>query len=334
MKISVIISHTRESISECLDSLVSQTLSHDLFEVIVVGDAPHHIPDRSYGFEVRYQRCEDYNPSLRRNLGMKSSNADLYAFIDDDARAAPTWLEAGVGLFEQDDRLAVIGGPTLLPEGLGLAHQLTYKIAHAGFFGNGHENLKQDSDKARDVLGYINCCNLLVFPARLSQTESFEIQVGYGGEDTLFLYRTLARNNCRVLHSTSLIVYHSRGRYGLDFLKTRLHYRQNNGMMLWVLPKIYLGNRKFFLGMILATVLLGLAFVWPLSIFAIAAVHLTVSFLYALRYWPTEWRLTFLFPPALLLHHITYYVGVVTGIFSIVLPRHFRRVRLLRSALK
>ncbi len=53
---------------------------------------------------------------LRRNLGVKHSNAALIAFIDDDAIASPDWLSNIYFLFSKYPDLACAGGPHITPK--------------------------------------------------------------------------------------------------------------------------------------------------------------------------------------------------------------------------
>jgi len=332
--ISVIISHTRLSVVSTLESLSRQTLAPGRFEAIVVGSSPEQVQPERYPFRVRYLECLDPNPSTRRNMGMQDSRADIFAFLDDDAQATDNWLETGVALFMADEKLAVVGGPTLLPLNASLGDKLTYKISHAGFFGNGHENLKKDSTDFKTILGYIICCNMLVFHPRLEHEDGFNIQVGYGGEDTLFLYQVARNNNCRILYSTQLNVYHSRGKYGLGYLRSRFRYRVNNGMMIWACSRLYFQNRKFASGVVMGTALLCLTLFQPFLIVPIFLTHQFVSYLFSLRYWKEDWRLTLLFPPALFLQHLTYYAGVLVGFLSVFHPHQSNKVARIREALR
>jgi GT2 family glycosyltransferase len=331
--VSVIIAHTRFSVNKTLDSLSCQKMPADSFEVILVGDQADQFNADDYQFILRYVKCSRLNPSRRRNLGIEAAAAEIYAFIDDDAQAAPDWLSNAIELFEGDEKLAVLGGPTYLPENSSLGEKLTYKISHAGFFGNGHENLECDSNDFDKVFGYIICCNMFIHSQRLDGNNGFSIAVGYGGEDTLFLYQIQKKGKCKILYSISLVVYHSRGAYGIRYLSFRFWYRVNNGMMIWVDPMIYFRNKKFAIGVSLASVVLLTAVFMPLTALLFAAFHQTLSLIYSTRYLKEDPRLTFLFPPALLLQHGVYYAGIVTGLFSVLNSSRRTRIKLLRKAL-
>ncbi|MCL4236022.1 MAG: glycosyltransferase family 2 protein, partial [Deltaproteobacteria bacterium] len=257
-RVSVIIAHTRATVARCLDGLAKQTIGHDAFEVLVIGANPDHIDSERYNFAIRYIECVDINPSERRNRGMSVARGELFAFVDDDAMPADDWLAVAVELFASRPQLVIAGGVTLFPDWADFRELLTYKLSHAGFFGNGHENLAEDCGGADRVLGYITSCNMIYAPHRAHLEDSFAVHVGYGGEDTLLVYEIARRQPAGVFYSTRLRVFHSRGPFGAAFLKTRFRYRLNNGLMLWVLPKIYIHNPKFAAGF-LSACLIGLA---------------------------------------------------------------------------
>jgi GT2 family glycosyltransferase len=51
--------------------------------------------------------------SYARNVGIKESNGDIIALIDDDAMADPTWTQTIVASFAEDERIGAITGLTI-----------------------------------------------------------------------------------------------------------------------------------------------------------------------------------------------------------------------------
>jgi hypothetical protein len=54
------------------------------------------------------------NPGRKRNVAMAGNEADVFGFVDADARALPDWLEKGLPHFA-DEAVAIVGGPNLTP---------------------------------------------------------------------------------------------------------------------------------------------------------------------------------------------------------------------------
>jgi GT2 family glycosyltransferase len=98
-----------DGMARLLDALEAQTLRGDRLEVVVVDDgstAPlpeHPRIDRL----LRHDRS--LGPATARNAGWRAASAPLIAFIDDDCRPEPGWLEAGLAAHRAAPRAIVQG---------------------------------------------------------------------------------------------------------------------------------------------------------------------------------------------------------------------------------
>jgi GT2 family glycosyltransferase len=112
--ISVIIPHLNQpdGLEACLCSIDGQSLSHDLFEVIVVDNgsetSPAEIVARHPG--VRLLHESKPGPGLARNAGVAASTSELLAFIDADCRAHPDWLHSLLQALHSSPPKTVLGG--------------------------------------------------------------------------------------------------------------------------------------------------------------------------------------------------------------------------------
>jgi GT2 family glycosyltransferase len=80
-----------------LEALAEQTLEPERFEVIVVraGVPEPPLAGAPAGLRVRFLTHHgESGAAAQRNRGWRASEAPLIAFIDDDSRPAPQWLEA------------------------------------------------------------------------------------------------------------------------------------------------------------------------------------------------------------------------------------------------
>jgi GT2 family glycosyltransferase len=102
-----------------LEALRAQTLADDQYEIVVVDDASgpqtaavlREEADRP-GPRIRTLRHDvGGGPARARNTGWRAAQAPLIAFTDDDCRAAPGWLQAGLDAWDAEPR-RFVQGPT------------------------------------------------------------------------------------------------------------------------------------------------------------------------------------------------------------------------------
>ncbi|MHC4046619.1 glycosyltransferase family 2 protein [Bradyrhizobium sp. 23AC] len=112
--ISVIIPHLNQAdaLEACLRSLDAQTLSRDLFEIIVVDNGSTVPPiDVIAGHSgVRLEHEAHPGPGPARNTGAACARGDILAFVDADCRAHPDWLTAIREAFQQARPGTILGG--------------------------------------------------------------------------------------------------------------------------------------------------------------------------------------------------------------------------------
>lgn len=119
--VSVIIPAFNEEkvIDECLHSLTRQSILD--FEVLVVNDCStdstaQHVQRFVETFSETFflKQYGKVGPGRARNLAAKDARGQIYAFIDADCIATPTWLENLLKGFT-DECVASTGGPHIAP---------------------------------------------------------------------------------------------------------------------------------------------------------------------------------------------------------------------------
>ena len=122
IQISVIIATANRSyyLQKLLESLQAQTYDHAKFEVIVVQNMACESVERVCS---NFQLFFPYFTYIKqaglacdsRNTGVNMAAGDIVAFIDDDAVAAPKWIQNIVQSFDiYGNKTACIGGPSHL----------------------------------------------------------------------------------------------------------------------------------------------------------------------------------------------------------------------------
>ena len=107
-------------LAKALESLARQSLPKAGYEVIVVDNACEEevrVLVSSYAAEAQVSYIAESRVGLSqaRNRGLENARGEFVAFLDDDAVAAPGWLDAIRQTFvESGSTLAAVGGPTEL----------------------------------------------------------------------------------------------------------------------------------------------------------------------------------------------------------------------------
>jgi glycosyltransferase involved in cell wall biosynthesis len=107
-----------DSLQLTLQSLLSQTLPRNLFEVLVIDNgSTDKTKNVVQSFQQKLGNVQYFfepSPGLHvgRHLGMKNARSEILVYADDDVEAFPTWLEAIVESF-QDQDVALVGGKNL-----------------------------------------------------------------------------------------------------------------------------------------------------------------------------------------------------------------------------
>jgi glycosyltransferase involved in cell wall biosynthesis len=101
---------------DVIASLVGQTLPADAYSIVVIDNASTDATARvlkDLSGTPGLQTVHEAQPglALARNRGLDATTADLIAFIDADAIAAPNWLERIANTFASFPRAGVVGGP-------------------------------------------------------------------------------------------------------------------------------------------------------------------------------------------------------------------------------
>lgn len=102
-----------------VESLLQQTLDPLAFEIIVVDNGSsdgtremvEKLLDASTQHTIRYLYIPEPGGGVARRAGAASARGEWVAYMDDDARASPGWLQTAAELLHERHDLSGMGGP-------------------------------------------------------------------------------------------------------------------------------------------------------------------------------------------------------------------------------
>lgn len=267
------------------------------FELIVVSAHPLGMPAET---RVRNVVEPNRNPATRRNRAVSVAEGELLAFLDDDAIADPHWLATAAAWLDAHPDVLAVGGPDPAPPGSPVAELISDTLLATRWIGSGvaaHEDRRGvfDVTRASDVA----LVNLFV---RRSAFTGFDEAIGYIGEDTALLEGLLTRG--RVTYHEGVRVWHRRRAFPGPYLRQRWRYRVKTGRLYARGarrdPRVSAFLMAGFVGLLLAP-LVAVPYALVTLVLGVRATRLPV------RWWPA-------IPFAFAAHHLTYWLGLVTGI--------------------
>jgi glycosyltransferase involved in cell wall biosynthesis len=187
-------------LADCLAALGDQTLDAGRFEVIVVDDCSGDDTSavvaaiaRTTPFALRLITRTGVNrgPAVARNLGWRAATGDVVAFVDDDCRPGPGWLEAGLGSFEAA-AVGVVQGRTRAPDGVdvwGLTDWYAWQVIDG-------------------PTPHFEACNIFYRRRALVDTGGFDEQIRWPwGEDTELGWKVLAAGWDRAFAADAVVTH-------------------------------------------------------------------------------------------------------------------------------
>lgn len=228
----------------------------------------------------------------------------MLAFIDDDAVADPRWLATACAYLDAHPDVLALGGPDPAPPDSPVSELISETLLATRWIGSGvaaHENRRGIFDVARS--SDVALVNLFV---RREAFTGFDERIGYIGEDTALVEELRKRG--RVVYHHGVRVFHRRRAFPGPYLRQRWRYRVKTGRLQRARrdPKVTAFLLAGAMGLLLAP-LIALPYALLTLVLGARATRLPV------RWWPV-------IPVAFAMHHLTYWLGIVTGMTATLPP--------------
>jgi glycosyltransferase involved in cell wall biosynthesis len=215
---ATISTYNREKyLPQVLESLKRQTLSKDLFEIVLVdNNSPGNTKEISDQFkkdnpdlEFRYYLETNQGLSYGRNRGIKEAKGKYITFIDDDAFLADDYLEVIYNYFETHQDVAAIGSKILLHyETIIPAWENKYLNSLLGYFNLG------DEEKPFPTNDYPRGSNMSFKTDVFDKVGRFNVNLGRvggnlaGSEEKDIFKRIYKHPELKVMYIPNALVYH------------------------------------------------------------------------------------------------------------------------------
>jgi glycosyltransferase involved in cell wall biosynthesis len=292
-------------------------LKYKDFEILIITDKKINLPNlNKNNVRLILTKRKTTGPAEKRDLALKYVKGELCAFIDDDAFPNPEWLKMAVPWFKNPDIVAV-GGPGLTPPTSTFWEKITGYILES-YLCSGEIQIRfySNQDGRTKMVVDWPAYNLIVRTTSLKKVGGYG-STFYGGEDTLLCLKLLKLGN--ILYSPSVIVYHHRRKFPLDYLKQIYGVGIHRGYFFKKYPEtsrsvIYLMPFTLTLGLVTG-IFISIIQPWPYSI---AFISLLI-FVIGLSFWSVKrhGRATtdsLLAAFGILLTHITYGLAFIRGL--------------------
>ena len=198
-----ICTYRRASVTDTLASISALTVPDGVAVSVIVVDndeTPSAWPlietfSESNALPIRYIHCPANNISIARNGGLNASDADLFAFVDDDETVSPEWLSALLEMREATGA-AIVLGPVEPLYGHGSPDWMSTLAPHR----------TRPVWKGGEIrTGYT--CNVLIDRAHSALSDlRFEERLGTtGGEDTVY-FAAAHRQGASIAYAPDAVV--------------------------------------------------------------------------------------------------------------------------------
>ena len=243
--------YTRECIECC------RRLDYPNFEIIL-------LPDCSNGTinGVKVITTGPVAPGVKRNVGVKSSNGEFCAFIDNDAYPRSDWLTSALKYFD-DPEVGGAGGPGLTPEADGFMQKAGGYVLSSFMVGNLSSRYKTKSCFESDD---IHSCNFIARKTVIEAAGGWNERY-WPGEDTLMCL-AIKKLGKKLIESSDVVVYHHRRSLFKPHLRQVSRFGEHRGFFAKKFPENSAKLTYFFPSLLVFSLIVGVVLSLFFSFFA------------------------------------------------------------------
>jgi len=218
----VICTYNRDKfIGEALNCLARQTISSNLFEIIVVDnnstDNTAAIVQKFIaghpGLNIRYVLEKNKGLSFARNRGIQEALSPVITYIDDDAEATPGFLQSIVNFMEANTAIVGIGGKVIPKYSESEEPKWMSKYLD-GFVGR--MDYGSSPKQFDNTMKYPAGCNMTYTKAILQKAGGFNNQLTFRSDDKYIFYQ-VSKLSSDIYYLPEAMLYHNIDKDRLSF---------------------------------------------------------------------------------------------------------------------
>ena len=193
-------------------------------------------------------------PGVKRNIGVKNSNGEFCAFIDNDAYPRNDWLTSALKYFA-DPEVGGVGGPGLTPEGDSFMQKAGGYVLSSFMVGNLSSRYKTESCFESDD---IHSCNFITRKTVIEAAGGWNERY-WPGEDTLMCL-SIKKLGKKLIESSNVVVYHHRRSLFKPHLKQVSRFGEHRGFFAKKFPENSAKLTYFFPSLLVFSLIAGVVF--------------------------------------------------------------------------
>ncbi|MFO7871865.1 MAG: glycosyltransferase family 2 protein [Kiritimatiellia bacterium] len=156
------------------------------------------------------------NPSRKRNVALRKSEAEIFALIDSDAYPQPDWLDKALKILNSDSNIGAVAGPNLTPPEDSLSRRVSGRVMESPLgFGKGWI---RHVPSTRQTVNEMPTCNMIIRREGVLFREDLDT-----GEDMTYCAEIRAKGKS-IVYVPDVVVYHHRRKAPFPFMKQFYEY--------------------------------------------------------------------------------------------------------------